>query len=203
MIEQLFFSFLEIISAKVKLQMASDNPTTQTHLEKEYQPQLEEIILRIKEIFTALGKINEKVDHIDKRLIVLEEQQKQVVGTKSLTTEINSASMKEINPVVPVKKTITENNQRSTCCICSVFGKTCTLYFDDLYDFDRKKINTEIGADALRFHCRCTHLIRDHARNPSSSLKIKFVIKNIFDSFRFIRNRASCICKSTAYATPL
>ncbi len=159
--------------------MTSDNLNPQTHFEKEHQPQLEQIIEGIKEIFTAVDEINKKLDYFDKRLTIIE-QQKQVVGTIPLTSETDSAVVKKNNPVAPMKKTIKEDNQHSTCFMCSCANKICTFYFDDLYDFDTKEINTKIGADTMRFRCSCNHLIRDHERKPSNSLKMKLITKNIF-----------------------
>lgn len=179
--------------------MASNNLNTQIHLEKEYQAQLELISINIKEISTAIGEIREQLYNFDKRPIILEQQQNKMTRTTPLASATNSNSIETIennNTIFPVEITRKEENQRSTCFLCAFFGRKCTLYFDDLYRFDTKTINTEIGADPIRLQSPCKHLIRYHERNPSNSLKNKFMIKNIF-SFRFIRNRTSRICKST------
>ncbi|CAF3302064.1 unnamed protein product [Rotaria socialis] len=158
-------------STKLKVNVASNNLNTQTHLEKEHQARLESISINIKEISTAIGEIREQLDHFNKRFIILEQQQNKTAHTTPLASATNSTSIETIennNTIFPVEITRKEETQRSTCFLCAFFGRKCTLYFDDLYRFDTKTINTEIGADPIRLQCPCKHLIRYHERNPNS-----------------------------------
>lgn len=143
----------------------------QTNLEEKSKSQLEEILLLMKEINLTISEIKRQQDNFDKRLIILEQQQS--INTASSSNVTNSFSKEKINRDTPLDKIKKEENKPSTCFLCESMERNCILYFDDLYDFDKKEINTNIGADATRFMCPCGHLIRMHERNPSVFLEGK------------------------------
>jgi hypothetical protein len=128
---------------------------TQDQLDEEYELIPEQILVDNEMIFKLLGEIKRKLEDIDARLTSLE---KYITFTSSQNDLPDYCS---------------EEKQRSTCFSCSWGNKHCTLYFEDLYDFDKREINTNIGADSNRLRCRCGHLIRIHEHHPSNSSLIK------------------------------
>jgi len=155
--------------------MTANNSNIQTELEEKSQFEVEEILLLMKEINIAISEIKRRQDNFDKRLITLEQQQS--INTSSLSNVAESLLIEKNNRDVPLENITKEENKRSTCFMCTFRNKNCILYFDDLYDFDKKEINTNIGADATRFKCPCGHLIRIHKRNPSMPLRRKYIMK--------------------------
>jgi hypothetical protein len=161
--------------------MTSENLNTQTHLEKEHQHQLEQIIVGIAKINTRIDEISEKLDSFDKRLIFLERRQDQMRGTTPKASATYATSIENNERFFQPKETKKEENERSTCFCCPFYlKKKCRFYFDDLYNFNTKQINTEVGADPIRFECPCTHPIRYHDRDPSNSFKINLLLKIYF-----------------------
>jgi hypothetical protein len=181
LIGQLFFLFFISASTKLKVKMISDNLNTQTHFEKEHHHQLEQIIVGIAKINTGIDEIREKLDCFDKRHIVVEQRQDQMKDTTPRASAANSALIENNNRFFQPEKTKKEEEKRSTCACCAMYtNEKCSFYFDDLYNFNTKQINTELGADPIRFECPCTHLIRHHDRDPSNYFKINLLLKIYF-----------------------
>jgi hypothetical protein len=135
---------------------------TQDQLDEEYELIPEQIRVDNEIILKSLGEIKRKLEDIDARLTSLEKDITFISSPKDLPDYY------------------LEEKQHSTCFSCRWENKHCTLYFEDLYDFDKREINTNIGTDSNCLKCRCGHLIRFHERHPSNSSQIKISIFSLY-----------------------
>jgi hypothetical protein len=163
--------------------MLSDISDTQVQLGEEYNLSSEQILVENEMIFKSLGEIKRKLEDVDARLTSLEQQLKHVTFTSSQNDLPDSYLGEQNNSDTVLEKPIKKEKQRSTCFSCSWENKHCTLYFEDLYDFDKGEININIGADLNRLRCRCGHLIRIHEFHPSNSSQINLLLNISFHYF--------------------
>ncbi|CAM4810168.1 unnamed protein product [Rotaria magnacalcarata] len=156
-------------STKLMITMASNDLDAPIPIEEKYQFYLEQMMLENKKVAALVDETTKQLDHAEKRCGMFEQQQQQHVTNASSPLNLSYIHSIETNNIEAVSKNATEKEkQRSTCFSCPWEKKTCTLYFDDLYDFNKKRINTDIGADTVRLTCPCGHLIRIHQRDPNS-----------------------------------
>jgi hypothetical protein len=162
--------------------MLSDISDTQLQLDEEYQLSSEQILMENQMILKSLNEIKRKLEDFDARLTYFEQQQQQQQQQQKHMTFTSSQKdladynlEEKTNSDIVLEKSIKKENQRSTCFSCRWEKKTCTLYFEDLYDFDKREINSDIGADSNRFTCRCGHLIRIHEYRTSNSSQINSI----------------------------
>ncbi|CAF3054251.1 unnamed protein product [Rotaria sp. Silwood2] len=151
--------------------MSSNITDKKIQFDEEYKLSSEQILIENEMIFKSLDEMKRKLVDFDVRLISLEEEQKHKSSTSSQKDSSDHHSKETKNSSTLLKTTIPKEKQHSTCFLCPWQKKVCSLYFDDLYDFDKKEINTNIGADSDRLTCKCGHLIRFHQRHPNSPKK--------------------------------
>ncbi|CAM4838718.1 unnamed protein product, partial [Rotaria magnacalcarata] len=151
--------------------MSSNITDKKIQFDEDYKLSSEQILIENEMIFKSLDEMNRKLVDFDVRLINLEEEQKHKSSTSSQKDSSDHHSKGTGNSSTLLKRTIPKEEQHSTCFLCPWQKKVCSLYFDDLYDFDKKEINTNIGADSDRLTCKCRHLIRIHQHHPNSPKK--------------------------------
>ncbi|CAF4346604.1 unnamed protein product, partial [Adineta steineri] len=146
--------------------MSSNVADKQIQLDEEYQLTSEQILIENQMIFKSLDEFKRKFIDFDARLNIVEQQQKHILSISSQQDSFDNCSKGTNSSCILVEKTIRNEKPRSTCFSCRWQKKHCSLYFEDLYDFDKQEININIGADSNRLTCRCGHLIRIHERHP-------------------------------------
>jgi len=163
--------------------MSSNITDKRIPFDEEYKLSSEQILMEHQMIFKSLDEIKRKLTDFDARLTNLEQQQKHIVFTSSQQDSSDYHSEETNTLDTALEKPIQKEKQHSTCFSCRWRNKHCTLYFDDLYDFDKKEINTNIGADSDRLTCRCGHLIRIHELHPSNSFQMNLLLNGSFYLF--------------------
>jgi hypothetical protein len=163
--------------------MSSNITDEKIQFDEEYKLSSEQILIENEMIFKSLDEMKRKLVDFDVRLTNLEEEQKCNSCTSSQKASSDHHSKETKNSSTLLKTTIPKEKQHSTCFLCPWQKKFCSLYFDDLYDFDKKEINTSIGADSDRFTCKCGHLIRFHQYHPSNSFHMNLSSNRSFHLF--------------------
>ncbi len=163
--------------------MSSNITDKKIPFDEKYKLSSEQILIENEMIFKSLDEMKRKLLDFDVRLTNLEEEQKHNSSTSSEKDSSDHPSKGTKNSSTLLKTTIPKGKQDSTCFLCPWQKKFCSLYFDDLYDFDKKEINTNIGADSDRLTCKCEHLIRFHQRHPSNSFHMNLSSNRSFHLF--------------------
>lgn len=91
-------------------------------------------------ISKSVDEVKEKLGDFDGRLTNLEQQQQKHEPLPSSPKNLlNHYSKVENATDLVLKKAVKTEKQHSICVSCSFGIKYCLFYFEDLYDFDKKK----------------------------------------------------------------